>query len=265
MIQKIARIVSLVLLVLAGLFLMALENRAVGWILLLVGVLSLLLAERHFAKHIILIYGSLAILSLVPINTDISLGHMLTMGFALAVAVGMPYVVMRYVYKEDVITYPVSRHTWTKEHIGYLLLTAFLGYLILPFWMQDTGGYLNWYVGLNTWDLSLLFVGTNALGIWDELFFIVTCLAILRRHMPFIWANLIQAALFTSFLYELGFTGWAPLLIYPFALLQGLILRRTENLVYVVAIHLTLDLVLYLALINAHYPDVLNIFITRNL
>lgn len=121
---------------------------------------------------------------------------------------------------------------------------------------------MNWSFALTPDSLGLLFLGTNGLGIWDELFFVVTALGLMRRHLPFVWANLAQAVMFTAFLYELGFRGWAPFLIFPFALLQGIVFKKTENLVYVIAIHLTLDLVLYLALINAHHPDVLPVFIT---
>jgi membrane protease YdiL (CAAX protease family) len=129
--------------------------------------------------------------------------------------------------------------------------------------MQSTGEYHNWNFDLTVESLGLLFIGTNALGIWDELFFVVTVLALLRRHLPFVWANLAQASMFTAFLYELGFRGWAPFLIFPFALLQGIVFKKTENLIYVIAIHLTLDFVLYLALINAHHSHLLPIFITR--
>ena len=54
-----------------------------------------------------------------------------------------------------------------------------------------------------------LFVGTNALGTWDELFFICTCFALLRRHLVDWQANLIQAVLFTSFLWESASTRGA--------------------------------------------------------
>lgn len=238
------------------------EQKLAGYGVLVAGVLPTLLADRAFAKHILLIYTSIAILALAPINTSIDLPHMLIMGAILLAAVGIPYLVTRYVYHERVIKFPIGRHTWTRGHIGYLLLALVLSYLILPFWMASTGEHANWTVELTFSSLALLFVGTNALGIWDELFFIITTLALLRRHMPFWVANLIQAVLFTAFLYELGFRGWAPLLIYPFALLQGEVFRRTENLTYIIAIHLTIDFVLYLALIHAHFPQAMPIFIT---
>lgn len=259
----VAKSVSLGALMIGTVLAIPLEQQAAGYGVLAVGSLVSLFAEKSFKKHILLLFGSLAILALAPINTDIDLQHMTIMGLVLGAAVGLPLYVTRCVYKEKIIEFPVGKHTWTRAHIGYLLLAAVLSYLLLPFWMQSTGAYQNWSVELTASQLGILFIGTNGLGIWDELFFIVTCLALLRKHMPFWVANLIQAVLFTAFLYELGFRGWAPFLIYPFALLQGEVFRRTQNLVYIIAIHLTIDLVLYLALINAHYPDVLNIFVTR--
>lgn len=189
---------------------------------------------------------------------------MLVMATALAVAVGLPYVVTKYIYKDTVISYQWHHgRTWKNAEISYILITAIIAYLVLPFYFASTGAYQNWSVETGWYNLTKLFIGTNALGIWDELFFIATVLALLKRHMPFWYANTIQAVLFTSFLFELGFTGWAPLLIYPFALLQGLIYKKTESLLYVITIHLTLDFILYLALINAHHPTWIPIFITR--
>jgi membrane protease YdiL (CAAX protease family) len=111
-------------------------------------------------------------------------------------------------------------------------------------------------------NLLKLFIGTNVLGIWDELFFVITVLAILRRYLPFIWANGAQAILWTSFLYELGFRGWGPVAIFPFALLQGYIFKRTDSLLYILTIHLTIDLVLYLALVHAYHPGWVPLFVT---
>ncbi len=260
--QNVVKGGSLAALMIGAVLAIPLEHKLAGYGVLALGALVTLAADRAFAKHILLIYISVSLLALAPINTDTNLLHMITMGAVLLAAVAIPYVVTRYVYHEEVIKYPIGKHTWTKGHIGYLLLALVLSYLILPFWMASTGEYANWTVELSWSSLGLLFLGTNVLGIWDELFFIVTTLALLRRHMPFWLANLIQAVLFTAFLYELGFRGWAPLLIYPFALLQGEVFRRTENLTYIIAIHLTIDFVLYLALIHAHFPYILPIFIT---
>lgn len=240
----------------------AIQAKLPGYAFLVVGALLALLTGREFYRHGLLVFLSISIIGITPISTDLSLSHFATMGGLISLAVVIPYLITRFIYREKVIHYPFGRHAWRRSHVGYLLLAAALSYLILPFWMQTTGGHLNWTVLTDPYHITVLFIGTNGLGIWDELFFIVTVLALLRRHFPFWQANLFQAVLFTSFLYELGFRGWAPLVVFPFALLQGEVFRRTENLLYVIAIHLTIDLVLFLALINAHHPHLLDIFIT---
>lgn len=261
-VKDFAKVVSGILLCLGAIFLIPLEQQQLGYTLLAFGAATLFAAPKGYARDLILVYMSIGILGLTPIDTRITVPHMLLMGGLLLCAIGLPFLVTRYVYKEKSIKYPFSGHAWTKGQIGYILLAFALSYAILPFWMQTTQGYLHWSFEATAASLGLLFIGTNALGIWDELFFVVTVLGLLRRHMPFFWANAAQAIMFTSFLYELGFRGWAPLVIFPFALLQGIVFKKTENLLYVIAIHLTLDLVLYLALINAHYPDLLPIFVT---
>lgn len=205
---------------------------------------------------------SLAILGTTPIDTSIDALHFAQMGLPLLLAIGLPYLIFRYIYKEPkIIQYHFEKKRFTPAQVGYIILAAAVSYLLLPYWMQTTGGHMNWTVDTDPISLFVLFLGTNGLGIWDELFFIVTALGVLRHHLPFWQANIVQATLFTAFLYELGFIGWAPFAIFPFALSQGIIFKYTQNLVYIIAIHLTIDLVLYLALINAHHPELLPIFI----
>jgi membrane protease YdiL (CAAX protease family) len=101
-------------------------------------------------------------------------------------------------------------------------------------------------------------VGVGAVGIWDELFFICTVFALLRRHFRFWQANALQAIVFVSFLWELGYQAWGPLLTIPFALLQGFIFMKTRSLAYVVTVHLLFDAVVFLVLVHAHNPGVLD-------
>jgi len=81
--------------------------------------------------------------------------------------------------------------------------------------------------------------------------------------MNFALANLIQAVFFSSFLYELGFTGWGFIMIYLLSIIQGYIYQKTGSLFYVITIHLTLDIILFLALINAHHPTWVPIFLVK--
>jgi hypothetical protein len=66
--------------------------------------------------------------------------------------------------------------------------------------------------------------------------------------------------IFVSFLWELGYQSWGPLLTIPFALLQGYTFSLTKSLTYVVCVHLLFDLVVFLVLVHAHNRDWLAIF-----
>lgn len=253
---------SLVLLILTGIFLIALQLKPWGWLIWLAGISTLIFCTKKFRKDILLIFLSLGILGVTPITTDTSYGHMLLMGTTLTLAIILPYYVSRYVYKDYLVKFKFHHgRKWFKTEILYII-TAFLAYIILPFYFRDTAAHLNWTVEPGISNIVRLFIGTNALGIWDELFFISTVLGILRRYLSFDLANILQSILFTSFLYELGFTGWGFVMIFIFAIVQGLIFKKTESLFYVITIHLTLDLILFLALIHAHHPSWMPIFIT---
>jgi len=249
------------LLALSGLMLFGLHWRPGGYVVLAAAPLAAALIDRRLAKDLLLIAFGLVTISLVPINTDISWEHMLVMGTALSIAVAVPYLVSRHGYRDHAVRFPIlAGHRWTTAEKWYLVAVFVLGWLILPVYMINTGVYQNWPAASDVSTVSRLFVGTNALGIWDELFFICTCFALLRRHFVDWQANLIQAVLFTSFLWELGFHSYGPLLIYPFALVQGYTFKRTRSLTYVVCVHLLFDFVLFLVLVHAHNPDWLRVF-----
>lgn len=247
----------------AAVTLIAFQVKPWGWGLLALSASSLLLTDKAFAKDLLLIHISLALIGLTPITTDISYEHFALMGVTLTAAVLVPYLVSRFVYKDYRIRFPFHHgRKWYRTEVAYIAFAGVMGYLILPFYLVNSGAYINWPSGTETSEIIRLFIGTNALGIWDELFFIGVVFGLLRHYFPFWWANLFQAVLWTAFLYELGFTGWGPIAIFLFALLQGLVFKRTESLLYIVTIHLTVDLFLFLALIHSHHPHLINIFVT---
>lgn len=229
-------------------------------------VLALALAawiDRALFRDLALIATGLVIVSSVRLDADLSLGHMATMGTALALAVVVPYVASRFVYREErVIRFPVNTGVkWTRREYAYLVFVVILGYAILPVYLIGSGMYVNWP---NAEDPSIfvrLFIGVNAVGIWDELFFICTIFTLLRRHFPMWLANLLQAVMFSSFLWEVGYQSWGPLLTFPFAMLQAYTFSLTKSLSYVVSVHLLFDLVLFLTLVHAHNREWLPIFI----
>ena len=250
-------IVSILFLVGTGVILVGLQEKPLGWATFGLGAVSLLLLERKQAKELLLPYLLLAILGITPIDTELSNAHMATMGGALIAAIAVPTVFDRkWQGSASLVRFPWRMgRSWNAREWGYIGLTIVLAYFLLPYYLRETGAYLNWGVDANAKSVIRLFLGTNVVGLWDELAFIIITLSVLRRFLPFFWANLLQAILFTSFLYELGFTNWGLFFIFPFALVQGLIFKNKGSLAYVVAIHLSLDFVLFLAIINAHHPD----------
>jgi hypothetical protein len=238
------------------------KQHLLGYVLLGATLLYSAAYNRKLFRDAVLLAFSLIIMSLVPINTDISAQHMIEMGLAMGLIVTVPYLVSRYIYKDHAIRFPWHfRERWSWQKWAYIGLVAVVGYLLLPYYMIETKAYLNWPDADTAGEILRLFAGTNALGIWDELFFICTAFVLLRRHVPFWIANLFQAVLFSSFLYELGFTSWGLPMTFLFALIQAYIFRMTHSLFYIVCVHLLFDLFLFLVLIHAHNRDILDIFL----
>lgn len=260
--SRILRYAALVLLAASGVTIFALRVLPVGYPLLVLSIAAGFIASRALGRDLLLIAAGVLIMSLVPITTDISIEHMTVMGAAMIAAIAVPYLVSRYIYKDHAVRFPTRTGArWTRFEWGWLVAVVALGYLILPFYLIRTGVYENWPAVNDASSIGRLFLGTNALGIWDELFFICTVFTLLRRHYPAAVAMVAQAVLFTSFLWELGFTSWGPLLIFPFALIQAYTFKLTKSLGYVVTVHLLFDFVLFLVLLHAHDRSVVPIFV----
>lgn len=199
------------------------------------------------------------IVSAISLEAQLDNLSMLKFTLALGGAVAVPYVLSRFVFRDHAVRFPWrGGGRWGRLQWGWLVAVLALGWLILPFYFVTSGVYRNWPV-VDTPDLiARLFVGVGAVGIWDELFFICTVFALLRRHLPDLAANLLQAIVFVSFLWELGYREWGPVLTIPFALLQGLIFLRTRSLAYVVTVHLLFDAVVFLVLVHGHNPGLLD-------
>ena len=213
-------------------------------------------------RDLSLIAIGLLIVSIIPLAAELDNLAMLRFTLALGGAVAVPYVISRFVDRDRALGVPWRTHKrWGRLQWGWLVAVLVLGWLILPFYFITSGVYQNWPV-VDTPDLiARLFVGVGAVGIWDELFFICTVFALLRRHFPDLLANILQAIVFVSFLWELGYREWGPVLTIPFALLQGYIFLRTHSLAYVVTVHLLFDAVVFAVLVHAHNPGLLPIFL----
>lgn len=245
----------------SALLLFGFENDPAGYSVLVASLVTAAFIDRPLLRHLVLIAVGLAVISLVPLNADLSLDHMVPMGTVLALAVAVPWLVSRFVYRERIIRFPMfTGQKWSLTAKLYLLGVVALGYLILPVYLISTQVYENWPDASDPTIFWRLFLGVNAVGIWDELFFICTAFTLLSRHFPAWLANLLTAVMFSSFLWEIGYQVWGPLLTFPFALLQGYTFTLTKSFSYVVSVHLLFDFVLFLALVHAHNRDWLPIF-----
>ena len=247
--------------------LFVLENRWLGWLLLAVGVGVAALIERSavrakepsLTRDLSLIAVGMLIVSVIQLEAELDDWSMVRFTLALGGAVVVPYVISRWVYRDRAIAFPWrGGGRWSRWQWAWLAAVLLLGWLFLPYYFISSGVYMNWPV-VDTPDLiARLFVGVGAVGIWDELFFICTCFVLLRRHFADLSANILQAIIFVSFLWELGYRAWGPALTIPFALLQALIFLKTRSLGYVVTVHLLFDAVVFAVLVHAHNPGMLD-------
>lgn len=230
--------------------------------LLVLSLLAALLLNRELAKDLLLVGIGIGIVSTTSVEADVSWDRFVAIGTVLVLAVATPLLIDRLVYRRRAITFPWrGGHRWTRAEKIYVVAVPLLGWAILPFYFIRSGAYLNWPHITNASELARFFVGVNFVGSWDELFFVCTCFALLRRHFPVWLANLLQAIIFVSFLWELGYREWGPLLTAPFALIQGWLFSRTGSLLYVLVVHLLFDAIVFMAIVHAHNPQWLAIFV----
>ena len=53
---------------------------------------------------------------------------------------------------------------------------------------------------------------------------------------------------------DMAFNGAGPLFVYAFALIQGTLFEKTENLLYVLVVHLIVDYFLFQEIVTSYYP-----------
>ncbi len=248
-------LVPAVLVSLSAFLMFGLGRESIAYPVLAAGIALGFVLDRDLGRSLLLIGIGLTPIGLISVAADISWGHYFLVAGVLTVAVLTPYLLDRYAFKRHVIRFPLrtGRH-WTVSERVYMFSVVALAWLIMPYYFINSGTYLNWPAPTEPSELARLFVGVNAVGTWDELFFICAVFTLLRRHFPMWQANLLQAVIFVSFLWEIGYTSWGPVLTYTFALVQGFLFARTGSLLYVLCTHLIFDCVLWLILVYAHNP-----------
>ncbi|MCP4290823.1 MAG: CPBP family intramembrane metalloprotease [bacterium] len=230
-----------------------------GWPLM---AASLLLAWRsrniRWSKVTVLLAYLIAVLHFTRIDGDTTDSHVLELALMLGVGILLiPALLAKFWLKES-LDYSWFQGRWSVKMWLWFPLGFVIAYVFL--W-----SYFNvWTPTLHhSWPLPLegprnealwrLFWGCNFIGVWDELAFINFVFVLMGRHFSFREANLAQAFFFTSFLHEMAFVGWGPVVIFAFALVQGLTYRRTGSLFYIIILHLMIDSVLFYMIANRWY------------
>ena len=246
----------------SAVLLFGLHVRPLGYVVLVLSLVAGFLVDRELGRDLLLIGTGISIVSTTSMAADVSWPRFFAIGTALTLALVVPFLIDRLVFRRAAIRFPWrTGRRWPTVEKAYLVSVPLLGWAILPVYFIRSGAYQNWPEITETDQLARFFIGVNGVGTWDELFFVCTCFALLLRHFPAWLANLLQAAIFVSFLWELGYRSWGPLLTIPFALLQGLIFTRTGSLTLVLIVHLLFDAIVFMAIVHANVPSLFAIFV----
>ncbi|MFT5233977.1 MAG: hypothetical protein ACI9UK_001483 [Candidatus Krumholzibacteriia bacterium] len=201
----------------------------------------------------------IAVLFYTRIDGDTSTAHVIELAVMLGVGVLLVPALLAKYWLRAPLDYSWFNGRWTLRMWLWLPFGFVLAFGFMWFYFNHLTPTLH-----HSWPLPLtgdrtdamwsLFWGCNFVGVWDELAFINFVFVLICRRFSFAEANLAQAVFFTSFLYEMAFVGWGPVVIFGFALVQGLTYRRTQSLFYIVILHLLIDSILFYMIVNRWYP-----------
>ena len=253
---------ALVLACLAVVLLVPLEEFVAGgfaWVAALLATLCLHSAASR--RRMLVLLGLILLMGVAPINTARDTAHFFQLGSCFLAAVLVPVLVLR---RRDPDTsdwtFWPRRFSW--RDVIYTLLSIPLSWWVFKVYFFD----INPHMGAQ-WPMPEVFsaearfrlvLGINLVGIWDELFFISTVYAILRTLFTFRIANAAQALVYAAVLNHMAFIGIGPLVVFAFALTQGVMFEKSRCLFYVLLVHIIVDFFLVMAILGYHYPALHN-------
>jgi membrane protease YdiL (CAAX protease family) len=231
-----------------------------GWPLM---AASLVLARRDpvrtWWRTCVLLAYTITLLWFTAVDGDTHDVHVVELTLKLGVGIlVVPALLARYWLKQP-LDYNWLSGRWSWRNWLWLVAGFWIAYGVLWLyfhrWTPDL--HLSWNLAAyenRTEALWRIFWGCNFVGMWDELAFINFVFVLLWRRFPFWEANLAQAVFFTSFLYDMAFVGWGPVVIFSFALIQGYTYRTTRSLLYIIVLHLMVDTILFYMIANRWFP-----------
>ncbi len=219
---------------------------------------ALVLTDREpaFRRRMGVLLAAIAILAAAPINTDTSTRHFITLGIPFLLVIAGPALVLGRT-DPGAIRFRILPPRFRWLDVLYVVISIPLAWLAFELYFKVANPWMptQWHLPLApdpeaSWRL---FAGINCVGIWDELFFVNTVFAVLRTVFPFRVANAAQAVIYAAVLNDMAFAGIGPVLVYLFALTQGSMYEESEGLLYVLAVHVIVDVFLLSAIFNHYY------------
>lgn len=212
--------------------------------------------EAAFRRRMAVLLGCVSLLTAAPIHTDTSNAHILQLGaFFLGVIVLPPLILWR--WDREVLSYRFWPRRFRWLDLAYVAISIPLAKVVFEWYFRYNPDMPTHWLLPAAFDgesVHRLFWGINGVGIWDELFFVNTVYVLLRSMFSFRVANLAQAVVYTAVLYDMAFTGIGPVLVSLFALTQGWMFKESENLLYVLIVHLIVDYFLFSSIVAHYYP-----------
>ena len=231
-----------------------------GWPFLALGLFTgWKTQDINWGKTTVLLAWLIGVLFFTRIDGDTTNRHVLELALKLGVGILLIPALLAKYWMGQALDYSWFNGRWSVKMWMWLPLGFVLafGFMWVYFNILTPTLHHSWPLPLEgdrTEAMWRLFWGCNFVGIWDELAFINLVFVLVHRHFRFGEANLAQAVFFTSFLHEMAFVGWGPVVIYLFALVQGLTYKKTGSLFYIVILHLMIDSILFYMIANRWYP-----------
>jgi len=219
--------------------------------------------EPKLRRRMGILLGCVAILGATDINPSLSDENFLRVGIPFTLVIVLPSVLQRF-GDRGVIRYRFWPEKVRRQDVIYTLLSIPLAFLVLKGYewgnrvFFDHELFRTWVLPEDEPDPAMirrLFIGINLVGIWDELFFVNTCFALLRSLFRYRVANAVQAVVYTAVLYDMAFVGCGIFVVYLFAWTQGAMFEKSESLVWVLVVHLIVDYFLVAFIVQSYYPD----------
>lgn len=203
-------------------------------------------------KYLCIMAAMIIVMSVTPVSTATTGWMPILMLMGMAVAVAIPFVVGKYLIKQNIVHLHIDMQRWKPIEYGYVAFASVVVPPTLFVYFLTSDAAHHWPL-VSVWDITIVFGAVMAIGMWEEFFFIAAIYGILRRYLSFGWANLLQAIIFTTFLYQVGFQGWITVALLLYTLYQGYVYYKTNNLLVNLVIHAIVDLFVFIALVVATY------------